>query len=266
MKKMYISKLLIANFIFPYFVLGQGMEIDWKIRVPNNSTALSIDSEHNIYIGFSNGTLKKISKEGIETNSFSVPNQSSLTLVQAQNNRKIFLFYRDIQQILILDRFSTIPKKYNIADLGSYYSESACISPDGTFWLLENNPQRLKKIDPLRNIVIHEVQHNLGDSISTMRTLGNLLLITDENGLQILDQFGNLNGSVNLERISHLQAIGNTVLVTNPNGLHLIDPYKIQVIEKKLGSPFSMKKAILKLNEKYVIVGDQSISTYSVLK
>ncbi len=265
MIKKHALRLLILSTLSFFLVSAQGNRV-WIKHLPKKTTAYSLDSENNIFLGYANGNLQKISIDGSEPEPFSIPNQSSITLVEAQNNRKIFLFYRDIQQIMILDRFSTIPKKYDMQSFGIDYAESACISPDGTFWVAENNPQRLKKIDPLRNVVIHEVQHNLGDSISIMRTFGNQLLIADENGLQILDQFGNLNGRILMKGISYLQILNNYVYLTLPAGLVTVDPYKSKILEEVEIDLFKGKNAIMKLKNEFVVIDDENLALISLTK
>jgi hypothetical protein len=162
-----------------------------------------------------------------------------------------------------LDRFTSIPRKYDIQEFGIQYGKATCFSPDGTFWIAEINPQRLKKYDPLRNIVIHEVQHNLGDSISKMRTFGSLLLIANEKGLHILDQFGNLNGTVHLKGVSYFQIINNLVLVTHQNGFTSIDPFRIEVLESNQSDTFLDKLAIMKLDDEFVTISEYQISFYT---
>ncbi len=256
---------MVVSFFSPWIAHGQELTRIKQTHLAQSPTAYSLDTENNIFLGFTNGGLQKIPSEGNSTTQpFSLPNQSSITLLEAQNNRKIFLFYRDIQQIFILDRFSAIPKKYDVLTYGIDFAESACISPDGTFWIAENNPQRLKKIDPLRNSILHEVQHNLGDSIAIMRAFGNLLLIADENGFQILDQFGNLNGTINLKEISYFQVLNNLIYITHPKGLVKIDPYKPAIIEELTYEVFLNKKAILKLKNEFAVIDDEKISYFSI--
>ncbi|MEP5610771.1 MAG: hypothetical protein ABJP45_00915 [Cyclobacteriaceae bacterium] len=262
MRKRQVLRLLIISVFLPHFSSGQEMVEKWRETLKRTPTAYSIDSENNSYLGFENGSLQKFSSKGSEVLSFSFPNQSSITQIEAQNNRKIFLFYRDIQQIVLLDRFSTVPRRYGLLDFGINFAESACINPDGTFWLAENNPRTLKKIDLLRNSVIHIVQHKLGDSISIMRTFGNSLLVASENGLHVLDQFGNLNGTIKLAGITYLQSTKNQVLVTYSNGLVRIDPFKIEIIEKVNSKEFADSKAVMKFGRDFFVVGDKRIALY----
>lgn len=246
--------------------MAQGLTEKWQERLIQNPTAYSNDSENNSYVGFQNGGLQKFSSRGSEILNYSLPNQSAITLIEAQNNRKIFLFYRDIQQVVILDRFSTIPRKYSLEDFGIDYAESATISPDGTFWFAEINPRRLKKIDPLRNSVIHEVQQDLGESISIMRTFGNFLVVASENGIHILDQFGNLNGTIKVQGTTYLQFLNDMILATHPEGILKIDPFKIEVVKKDMSKEFLNQKAIISGLDQFLVIGDQRIISYSEVK
>ena len=149
-----MKKRLLLKFSIISLVLQSGFSQKNQIRLDHAPSAFSIDTEGKLYLGFQNGDLRNFSGEE-ESPVFSLPNQSEITAVEAQNNRKIFLFYRDIQQVTILDRFSALPINYNIQDLGLSFAQFACASQDGLFWIFENNPQRIVKIDPLRNFIVH---------------------------------------------------------------------------------------------------------------
>ncbi len=264
MKKQHTLKFLISSILCPFLASGQEW-IQFEQKEFNHViSSVSIDTEDNTYIGFENGSLQKFSNKGVELLVFSLPNQSAITLVEAQNNRKIFLFYKDIQQITILDRFSATPKHYLLRDFDIYFASSACPTPDGSsIWVVENNPQRLRKIDLLQKTVIHEVQHTLGDSINFMRTYQNLLLVANENGMHILDQFGNLTLSVKLGNTKYLQIWESQIIATSNNGFITIDPYQEKIMEFS-ETVFRNKKTILKLNNEYVVIGPRSLIFYTL--
>lgn len=261
MKKKLILSLLVAEFLLGY-VQGQEKwtEIDRK-QFSQPITSFSIDTEQSIYLGFLDGKLRKFDKNGKELPSFSLPNQSSISLIEAQNNRKVFLFQKDIQKITILDRFTTIPQQYDLQDFDIEYATSACPAPDGSVWTVENNPQVLKRIDLLRNTLVHEVQHSLGDSIFFMRANKNLLFILDENGLQTLDQYGNKSNLAILERPTYLQTSFKEILVSHNKGLSKINTFNAS-IQEEMPSPPGAVQGILVLTGKYAIIRERSYSFY----
>ncbi len=262
MSKVSILKLLTVSLLFPLLTQGQDWSKISEVKLVEEATSISIDSEGNLYIGFSTGHLKKFTNKGEQVEVYSLPNRSPITLAEAFNNRKIFLFYRDIQQIHLLDRFTSVPRQYPIADFNLYFANLACNTPDGSFWILENNPQRLIKIDPLRKSIIHEIQVELGDSINFMRAIQNLVLIADENGLHVFDLFGNYLSNFDLKDCTYVQAYKDELLVTYDFGLAKVDPYKSSITEVvEFPGP---KNAILKLASGFATLNQTSLSFYSI--
>ena len=260
------TKLLLSliSTILSARLIAQQQTEPFEIKLDAKPTAVSIDTESNIYLGFENGDLRKFSSDGIEKESFSLPNRSPISLIEARDNRKIFLFYYDAQEVLLLDRFNSIPTRYPVSELGAYLVIGACNAPDGSIWVLENNPQRLKKIDPLRKIVIHEVQTNLSDSIHFMRVHQNLLFIVDENGINTYDQFGNFIGTKEIEGASYLHVWKNKLLITCKKGLTILDPYNMDEFgEKRVSSP---KIAIFGLDSSLAIIKERGIIFSSLLE
>lgn len=264
MKKALILILLISSISLPYHSDGQEVREIKKIKLSQNPISFSVDTEENIYLGFENGTMSKFSPKGDAMPSFSLPNQSSITLIEAQNNRKLFFFQRDIQQFTILDRFSAQPRQYQLSDFQLDFVSSACPAPDGAVWVIENNPSRLKKIDMLRKSVVHEVQYNFGDSVFFMKTINNLLLIVDEEGLLVFDQFGNFLSSLPI-RTRYIQVVENEVIASHDGGFVRIDPYAPEILEK-VKLPVNEIKSVIKLKQKYVVIHSKSLSFVALTK
>ncbi|MEM6830602.1 MAG: hypothetical protein AAF551_08785 [Bacteroidota bacterium] len=231
MKKRLFLKLLTLSYFIPFPSESQEWKSEWTIALDQIPSAYSIDTDESIFLGFPDGSLEKYSKSGESSPVYSIPNQSSVTLIEAQNNRKIFLFYRDIQQITILDRFSSLPKNYLLSDFGIYLANMACPAPDGSFWTIENNPPRLKKIDPLRKSTLLEIQHALHDSIHFMRAYQNLLLIATSDGVQVFDQFGSFIASLDFGKTTYLQAFNKSLVAKTSNALIRFDPSRLITLE-----------------------------------
>lgn len=258
------TKLILKLLICSLFIASSTAAQEWieTAQLPLKATPISfsIDTEDNIYLGFENGSLRKFSASGEELPRFSLPNQSALTLIEAQNNRKIFIFQRDIQQITILDRFSAQPKQYLLENFGLSFASQVCPAQDGSIWAVENNPPRLKKIDVLRNVIIHEIQHQLGDSIHFMKTERNLLLISDENGLQTFDQFGNSLSQQAID-LSYFHFSNSEVVGSTPSGFVRIDPYN-SIIQEKTHLPTTEIRSVIKLKDNYAVVTKKSLSFF----
>jgi len=254
------SSLLLISFFCSNVLFCQEWKLEREIQLPANPTAYSVDIKNNFYLGFDDGTMLKFDSKGNQLLNYSLPNQSSITLIEAQNALKTFLFCFDNQQIITLDRFNTVPKIYNLADYETNLGLSACPSPDENFWIIENNPMRIKKIDPLRQVTILEVQVNLGDSIRFMKAHKNLLLILSENGLHIFDLFGSKISHIEVDA-SYFQVKDNTILLVSEESLLTIDPFQ-GTIEKEQNIPLENTLVILRTGNYYLFSNKNNLFIY----
>ncbi|NQZ74782.1 MAG: hypothetical protein HRT61_01515 [Ekhidna sp.] len=194
-----------------------------KNQLQKTVAAYSVDNNDNFYLGFTDGSLTKYDEVGNLLENYALPNKSSITLIDVQNTLRPFLFYFDNQQVVILDRFSSVPKIYHLRDLNIQFGMLACPAPDGDLWIIENNPQRLKKINPQRMVLVLELQMNLGDSLTKMQAYQNLLLISNRKQLIALDQFGGELYRISLPGINSFQIRNQELLVTTERELITLD-------------------------------------------
>lgn len=184
------KKLLFSIFLSLPVILVAQWELTSKIDLPQAPSSYATDVGGNLYIGYPDGSLVKYNLQGEELLNFSLSNQSPISLIEPQFQLKTFLFYFDNQVITILDRFNALPKHYPVREYTNNIVSMACPAPDGTFWMVENNPSVLKRVDPIRLSTILETQPSLGSEIRQMKAYQNFLLILDEVGLHLFDQFG----------------------------------------------------------------------------
>ncbi len=232
------------------------------MKLKATPTAYATDFQNNFYLGFPDGSFIKYDSEAKHQENFSLPNKSAISLIDVQNNLKPFLFYFDIQQITLLDRFSTVPKQYALSEFGIQIAMMACPASDGDFWMIESNPQRLKKINPLRKNTLLEVPLLLGDSIRKMQAYQNLLLICDENSINAFDQFGSFVYKVDQKGLTNFQLVqGHLFAYTETKQLQ-IELFSGRVISSD--ELPSKSKGTLKLQKKLAILrDDHSLVFYS---
>ncbi|MEQ9405232.1 MAG: hypothetical protein RIM99_16715 [Cyclobacteriaceae bacterium] len=258
--KLLLSLLILSTF-FQNTLSAQEWSVLSNIKFNTPSTSYSIDSENNLYIGFGDGRLSRFSSKNEKLPDFSLPNQSAITLVEAQNNRKIFLFQKDIQKISILDRFSTIAQQYFLSEFGIGYAIATCPTPDNGIWITETNPSRLKKIDLLRKNVLLEVQHSLGDSITFMKAIQNLLLVSDENGVHVFDQFGSPVISIEAGKINYVQFLKNEIIASRDSDFLYINPSDGS-IRKEVPFPGGSAECFIDLGGKIAVIKKKQVTFY----
>ncbi|MEO9485848.1 MAG: hypothetical protein ABJG47_20490 [Ekhidna sp.] len=260
-KKLCLRFLKISLLIALSFTLeGQQLEETNSISLKQPPSSYSIDFQGNLYVGFDDGRLSKYDAHGRFLENFSLSNNSSITLIDVQNNLRAFLFYFDIQQVTILDRFSSVPKNYPLSDFSLEISMMACPSPDGDFWIIENNPQRLKKINPLRKATVLEAQISIGNTIRRMQAYQNILVIGDESGLHLFDSFGGIVQTIPIENLIDFHIAGGQLYAFTANQILEINPFK-GVVNATIDQP-KESKMLLKSRNGFVSVLNKKLTFY----
>lgn len=228
MVKKLLFFILAISLLFDVF--GQ-WELIKEIDLPKNPTSYAKDSQENVYVAFQDGSLVKYGPGGNELLNYSLFNQSQITLIEPQFQLRTFLFYFDNQVITILDRFNSVPKNYPVHDFTNGIVSMACPAPDGTYWIVENNPLVLKRIDVNRKNLLLETQPRLGRDIRFMKAYQNILLILDEAGLHIFDQFGSLLHQIDVES-NHFSIDNEFVYLLSKNEEITIAPFNGKIVSK----------------------------------
>ncbi len=259
-KMLHLNLLLLSLLLIPYTGTAQIWKKEKEIKLRTHPTAYSADIQNNFYLGFSDGSLIKYNSSADKLENFSMPNRSAISLIDTQNNLRPFLFYYDIQLITILDRFSSVPKKYPISEFDLDIVVAACPAPDGDFWVIENNPMRLKKINPLRKNTLLEVQVSLGDSIRKVQAYQNILIVADEYGIHTFDQFGTLIYEFKCKGLISFQLLNGELHAFFKHSSIKLDPFKGQKIET-IYHPTDSNGAV-RLRQNLLIISDDSAILY----
>lgn len=257
------KRLLFSLFLLPILASSQ----EWKpiktVDLSQQPTAYSIDLNGFMYFGFKDGSMIKYDHEGTELINYSLSNYSSISLIEPQNSLKLFLFYYDIQQISLLDRFSTIPKMYWLRDFGIDLAVFACPTPDGSFWIIENNPIRLKKIDVLRQATLLEVQTTLGNQIRAMRVYQNLLIVSDEKGLHVFDQYGSALYSLHQLTPNYFQFQDGNIICYVKDTIYTIELSSGKVL-KSIKTPFNEALGAFIYKDNFIFIYKKKLEYYSL--
>lgn len=252
----------VSLLLLPFFSIAQEWTELKSISLQKTPISYSADIQGNFFISFSDGSLEKRNSGGKLLENFSLSNNSPISLIDVQNNLRPFLFYFDIQRITILDRFSSVPKTYHLSDFGVQIGMMACPAPDGDIWVLENNPQRLKKINPLRKSVVLEVQISIGDNIRKVQAYQNFLFIADEEGLHFFDQFGGALKTLEIKGLTGFQIITSKLYAYTSSHMYTInmdygDHEDILELPKQADG-------VLRLNDQFLLIREKQITYFKL--
>lgn len=217
----------------------------WKkfasIEFEQNIEQVSIDRQGNIYLEVASGAIEKYDRNGVFQRHFSPNKKSNPSLIEAWQGLRVFVFYKDFQEYLFLDRLMNSSERYTLDNQKiSGYSSIATLAADNNLWVLDAQALSLKKIDINNQEIIIEtfLSLNLSPSqydFTTMREYQNLVFIGDKkNGVLVFDNIGNYLETLPLAGIDHFSFSGNNLITQKSNKLILFDIYKRQKKEVSL--------------------------------
>ena len=239
--------------------LGQ-WDVLKRVSIDQKTASFARSIDGNLYLGLEDGSLVLFNPEGEEILNYSLNNQSPITLIDPQFQLKTCLFYFDNQLITILDRFNTIPKEYPTKEFTNEIVSMSCPAPDGTFWILENNPVVLKRVDPIRKNTLLIAQPVLGTDIQYMRTYQNLLLVLDELGLHVFDQFGNLMYEVR-QKIISISIQNNSIYCLLESDILEVD-LSNGYIQNSITTPLKNPIGYLRSSNGGIFISDEELLIY----
>lgn len=170
--------------------------------------AVSGNAQGNLFIGDVTGTVRMYDTSGVAVNVFSPQRVAEVTSLEAWQGLRVFGFYRDVQEFVMLDRFLTPlpgyarPVRIHLPDGG--FVRLATLSADGQLWLLDDTGFSLRKYNPTTRQVTLQVPLELvldrhDYRFSCIREYQNILFLNDPgNGVILFDNAGNFRKKLNL--------------------------------------------------------------------
>jgi hypothetical protein len=185
----------------------------------DNIQSASLDNKGNLYVGDQKGNLYQYLPTGERSDLlYAPPRPSGLTLIDASNPLRIFAYYQDLQEYVILDRFLTESARYSLTDFTTF-SGLCAPSQNNQIWLVDLQSFALKKIDPLRNIEqisvpLEQVLDPESYEITHLQEYQNLVFMSDKyRGIYIFDNLGNLMIQIPVRNVSHFSFSGDDILM-----------------------------------------------------
>ncbi|MEO1049649.1 MAG: hypothetical protein AAFX87_03465 [Bacteroidota bacterium] len=158
---------------------------------------VSIDKLGNIYITDRRGNIDKYDSLGNHQLNFSPQKLGDVTIIEAWNPLRIFLFYADFQEYELLNRFLDTPIRYRLDEESVGFAQVGTVSNDNNIWLVDIASFELKKLDiNTREIFINMPLDLILDpdnyEINYIREYQNILFINDaRSGVLVFDNLGN---------------------------------------------------------------------------
>ncbi len=230
-----------------------------KEKNTTSITCVSIDRNGKFVIGDTKGNITQYDSLGNLVSRFSPAELSTPYSIEAWRTMNLFVFYKELQQFRILDRFlaSSSTFELNLEEIG--FSRVATISQDNMIWLFDEINFRLKKYNPIASKLINETPLDLildpkDFNITSIREYQNLLFISDQNqGILLFDNLGNYKKTIPASGITYFNFLEEELYYTKDNTLFFINIYTLK--ERRITLP--IKNSII-----FVLVTEKKIITF----
>lgn len=156
-----------------------------------------VDYSGNIFVSTINGDIRKFNNQCEEQLVFSPMKTGKIKQLNIWSQFKVFAFYEELQEYVVLNRFLTSPVRYSLSNLKVGYVSNATLNFQQNLWLIDESDFMLKLIDLERNEVVTSQQLNQHLDIANheitnlIESKGRLYLIDNRYGILIYDNFGN---------------------------------------------------------------------------
>lgn len=246
--------ILFWLFTFSYTAQSQQLSLIRKVDTPP-ITAWSVDRRGDFYLAHESGTLIKYDSTGKKQLEYSPSQLGEISLIDAWNPLKTYLYYEEYQLLVVLDRFLNKVAEYNLSEIGQGFIRLACPSQDNNLWLIDESYNGLLKYDPAQEIILYRIPFR--DKTATkkkvvfLREYQNLLFVLQGNGnILYFDNLGNYQGTIETAAQSPFSFRQNTLFL----------PAEMMVKSYDL---YNGKTITLKVPEKYdglLVVADRLIT------
>lgn len=263
------SLTLIAFLLGLCSVQSQNWQAVGTVALPEPVASFSIDQEQKIYLGTEKGNLIRLNRNGGQEQYFSMINASPVTLTEAWNRLKLFLFFRENQRISILDRFATNPRETSLTDLGIAFAQLAAPGTDHSLWVLDSRLNELRKYQDNRLIFSTPISNpaiNLKNAVHLRAYQNRVILLDAKSGFYFFDQFGNYLYPWKVSGANYFQILNGQVITYNGQEIvsfDLFHPEREQRI--KAPSTGTAFLGVLKTETGYVFIERHQLRIYRLL-
>lgn len=254
---------------------------NWTLLASFKTTPIhkvSIDPYFNFYVADDKGNVFKYDSLGTQLLRYSPQKRAKVSLLESWRGINIFIFYRELQEYTILDRFLTTSnqnfsfqkdRENNEKRVG--FARLATVASDNNIWVFDDEDFSIKKYNTRNNSVVLHVPLDLildpsYYELTYMREYQNLLFINDKNkGILVFDNLGNYKTTIPQIGIEYYNFLGNDLYYLSEGKLIIIDIYTSRKQELNLPSNKNYKYVLLAETKSYLFTQD-TIEIYNYKK
>jgi hypothetical protein len=186
---------------------------EWKLQKEASCPGIDqyiIDNQGNLLVALNNGELRKYNRQGEFLLRYSPVQQSKIHEINSVTQFKTVLFYKDLQEYVLLNRYLGAPITYILGTNGVGYVEDIGLNLQQNVWLIDMSDFSLKLIDATRGDVIErkslaKVLDQNEVEITYFHSHQNRLYLVDRNkSILIFDTIGNFLTQWDFDKIDNV--------------------------------------------------------------
>jgi hypothetical protein len=223
---------------------------------------VSLDRNGNIYISDEKGNINKYDSLGTPLTTFSPQKLGVPTMLESWYTLKIFAFYRDFQEFVLLDRFLNFTPNYKFRSDAIGFVRMATMAADFNLWVVDDADFSLKKYSPQQHEVLFQTSFDLllglqDYDINFMREYQNNLYINDHNsGILVFDNMGNYKKKLPFKGLTQFNFLNDELYYLQDNKISFFNLYNFK--EKSISLPQEIKARFVLINRHSIALFDNS--------
>ncbi len=215
--------------------------------------AVSVDNYNRVVTADTKGNITAYDTLGNALASYSPQMVADVTLLEAWRFMKVLVFYRDLQQYVLLDRFLTplagypYPARLPAERIG--FARVLTLAFDDQLWVFDDTDFSLKKYNPQsQSVTIHSPMGLVLDAkdyhINFMREYQSQVFVNDRNsGIMVFDNLGNYRTQLPFPNVEFFHFSGDELYFADGDVLHFYNIYT--AAERKVKLPFAARFAVV---------------------
>ncbi|WP_143520087.1 hypothetical protein [Reichenbachiella sp. 5M10] len=167
-----------------------------------------LNNRGEVYVTRSNGDLAKFDANGQLMLEYSPRLSNKVHQVDFNSQFRVYLFYRDFQEVIILNRYLSEPVRYLFSDFGIGYVSDIAPDMQQNIWLVDMHDFSLKLFDPRRSALVEvkslgKILNQNTAQIEELKNHQNRTYLMDASqGVLVFDNLGNYLNTMLFDEVS----------------------------------------------------------------
>lgn len=243
---------------------GQSMSLEREIPLTHRAVTGSIDRAHNIYIADVRGSLYKMDSVGTLLYTYSPDRKGNIEYVEAWETLNVLLFYEDLQEYRLLNRFLTQVASKSLTS--NIFARLLATSSDNNLWIFDDRDFALKKFNTGYNTL--EIEADLSGIVKEgfqgelLREYQHLVFMSDyHSGIYVFDNLGNYIKTLPFTKVGYFNFLRNKLYFLQDGTIHFYDIYTGEV--SKISVPTEQKyELVLATDTRLYLISQKGLDIY----